>query len=563
NYSAFSLGVHARSEFAIVATEDNTVVYFTLSATSFSGRLLADSTYSITLDRGQVYQIMAKDTGVHVASEPPGNAAPDWTELYAPWNGGPDCDLTGSYITSNKPIAVFSGHERSTAPFTLEYQYTANPSRDHLIEQMVPISAWGKSFIVCGAGQDSSDTRFPGGDAVRVLASQNSTHISVNGTASYTLNAGEHCDFMSGGTSVVQSDQPILVAHFMQDGNWNTDGIGDPDFTLCRPVDQFAAEYTLPGVHDPEIFTQGRLLIVSDTSATSTTFLNGAHPSPTLDGRWKRIPGTNFQYGIFFPSIGEERIQSSLPCYAESYAFGFQDSYTYAGGGDYPYIDSLFAIDLDFHAVAVNARPVLPSLMYSSVVPMATDTVTVYGYEWVSGDTNAFDIVNPIAKPLLVPPLSQPQIPIRFHPDSARFYKATLRVWSSAVNSVFIHVQGSGIAPQVAVLPDTIDFGRVRLGQNRDSSYIIENVGQYQVTLTDLDFGTNLSGTDFTANTVPSSGNKLILYPLVNPVAGAVRDSVHFLPKKTGLQVGKIPIDWIDSITGLLNDTPVVILLGT
>ncbi|HEX5315813.1 MAG TPA: IgGFc-binding protein, partial [Candidatus Kapabacteria bacterium] len=281
-----------RSEFAIVATQNNTNVTFTLTATSYSGRLLADSTYTIRLDRGQVYQVMARDTGTHLTSNPP-NSTIDWWRLYAPWTGGPDCDLTGSYITSDKPIAVFSGHERAASPSAREYD-PISPNRDHLVEQMLPTSAWGKNYIIAGSGQDNAMGRPAGGDVIRILSGFNNTHVTVNGTPMFTLAQGEYRDVLSGTTAVIASDLPVLVAHIMQSSG--TDNIGDPDLTLARPIEDYANEYTLPPWNDFPAFTEPHLLVICDTSVTKTTLYNGV---PFPSGYWNPIPGTSFSSGIF------------------------------------------------------------------------------------------------------------------------------------------------------------------------------------------------------------------------------------------------------------------------
>jgi len=543
-----------RSECAIVATRNNTHVTFTLTATSYSGRFIEDSTYTIQLDRGQVYPIMARDTGTRLTGPLTDNAL-DWWNLYAPWKGGPDCDLTGSYITSDKPIAVFSGHERAAAPFDLEYNY-GDVSRDHLIEQVPPISAWGKRYIVVNAGQDRASARASGGDAVRILSAFDNTHVKINGVQTYTLGRGEHCDFLSGSASLIESDVPILVAHFMQSQTAGYDDMGDPDLTMARPIEDFANEYTLPPWHDALTFTEPHLLVICDTSAQNSTRYNGML-LPAVP--WKPIAGTSFATGIFPVNYNfEQRLESTLPCYAEFFAYGNKDSYCYAGGGDYPYVDSLFAADLNFDAIPVGQAGNKASPLHTSNT--GRDTVHVYNYEWVSGDTSNFILTGGMNQSASIAPLGKFPVPFQFHPIAPRKYNALLRVWSDAVNPVFIRLQGNGIAPRLTVIPDTINFGRVRIGAKRDSSFLIENTGTTTIELTDLAYENSLFSTpDFTADTVKSSLPTLHLYPSFN---STISDTVHFHPTKLGAQIAQIPIYWTDSATGNTNDTPDVVLLG-
>jgi hypothetical protein len=546
-----------RSEFAVVATEDNTTVTMKLTATSYSGLLHADSTYAIHLNYGEVYQVMARDTGVHFMFD---SADPLLSEYYRPSNGGPDCDLTGSLISSDKPVAVFSGHERATSPSALEFDLQHGISRDHLIEQMVPVERWGERFAVMPADQDAQGRRRPGGDMVRIVAAYDSTTVAVNGVPSATIGRGQYYEFMSGSGCFIQCNEPVMVAKFMQTaGNDVTrDTMGDPDLTVVRPIDSWSKTYTIPGWQDPNTFMEAYLQVACDTSAMSSTLINGV-PIPQYGAmKWKTIPGSPYAYCTLRASIGGQRIESPLPCYAEVYAFGNEDSYRYAGGGDYTYVDSLFAVDLDFHTVPLGRTSgTLSSPLHSSFAPVATDTVVVYNYEWVAGDTSNFTLLGNITQPLAVAPLRNLNVPFQFHPDVERAYSATLRVWSSAVNDVFIHLRGEGVVPQIKVVPDTIDFKRVRLYHRRDSLFTVSNVGSADLELTDLDFNTSIKDTAFRADTLKGVGGRFMLSP-----NSSIQEGVHFKPTTEGFSRVSIPIYSTDPVDGITN-VPTVILEGT
>jgi len=550
NYDPTDFSVNPRSEFAVVATQDNTNVSIRLTATSYSGSLLPNITYNITLKRGQTYMVMARDTGVQM----PANSG-----HYVASVNAPSCDLTGTSIISDKPIAVFSGHERAATPSSLEFTFQ-DPSRDHLAEQLIPVSQWGTRFVVVASGQDANNKRAAGGNLIRVLSSADGAHIRVNGTVVATLPKGGYYDFMSGAASFIQSDVPVLVADFMQSCNLPADKQGDPDMTLVRPIDLFSNYYTLPGWDneiDPfngtPVFAEPHILVVCDASAITTTLLSGA----ALTGPWTPIAGTNYVYGIFNCGTEEQRIESPLPCYAESFAFGYQDSYTFAGGGDYAYVDSLYAADLDFKAISVASTKNLSSTLKTSIAPMEKDTVLVYGYEWVSGDTLNFDLPQSPFQPQAIVPGATLTVPITFHPNETRPYAATFRVWSNAVNPVFVHVRGSGLLPRIKVFPLTIDFGRVRLGIKRDSAFVIQDTGNSPLTLQDLVYQNSIVSDQFTAQNLGSKNAQLVLQP-----GTAVVDSVHYLPTKLGQFVEHIPIFSDDPVQGLSNP-PTVTLIGT
>ncbi len=545
-----------RSECAVVATEDNTNVTFTLSATSSSGRLLADSTYTVRLNRGQVYEVMARDTGARVTKPLP-DPTENWWDAYLPWTGGPDCDLTGSYITADKPIAVFSGHERASVPSALEFNYDGN-TRDHLVEEMLPVSAWGTNYIVAASGQDSKHGRRAGGDVLRVLAAFDNTHVLVNGVQAYTLDHAQYAEFLSGNASVIQSNQPVLVADYTQSSDPQTDGVGDPDLTLIRPVADFANEYSQPPGILYTTVSEPYLLLVCDTAAEQATRFNGV---PITTATWNPIPMTPFASTVLTGIYAEQRLDSPLPFYAQSYGYGYEDSYTFAGGGDFPYIDSLYAANLDFQYVPVGQTKAMTSLLHSG--DSAKDTVQVYNYEWVSGDTANFVLVGGLNQMATVLPGVQVPVPFQFRPTEPRSYAATLRVWSNAVNSVYIKLQGSGLAPKVVVIPDTIDFGRVRLNTKHESTFVVENLGTTTVGLVDLDYWRSLpSPSGLSVDSIQPDNPGANQRTLASGANNTVTDSVHFLPTTLGFQSGRIPISW--TTPGLAQqDTPVVILMGT
>jgi len=115
--ASFEKSIRLMSEFAIVATEDKTLVTITPTVETY-GENPADKGFTVQLNKGDVYQVGA------------GSKAKD--ELKA--------DLTGSHIKSTKKIAVFGGHQCAYVPSDLV-------ACNHLVEQMPPTSSWGKHYL--------------------------------------------------------------------------------------------------------------------------------------------------------------------------------------------------------------------------------------------------------------------------------------------------------------------------------------------------------------------------------------------------------------------------------
>ena len=151
-------------------------------------------------------------------------------------------------MVSNKPLAVLSGHECANVP-------SSWPGCDHLVEQIPPVSFWGRQFATAPLkGRQSYDV-------FRVLASENSTTVVVNCTSSnavnpenfsntYQLSEGRFVEFnaMSNQYCFIQGSGNILVLQYAT--GRRTDGItGDPPSIIIVPaITQYCNQYSLPTI---------------------------------------------------------------------------------------------------------------------------------------------------------------------------------------------------------------------------------------------------------------------------------------------------------------------------
>jgi len=177
----------------IVAAEDDTKIEVDLASATLKGRKPGDK-ISITLDAGEVYQIQGKDNSD---------------------------DLTGSYISGDKNFALFAGAVWTEVP-------TGCSARDNLLEQMYPISTWGKQYITVPNFGVSYDI-------FRILASEDNTEVKISNGMTHSLQAGEYAEYRIYATSTyVQSNKPILLGQFNIGQNCNGHGVGDPSLVLLN-----------------------------------------------------------------------------------------------------------------------------------------------------------------------------------------------------------------------------------------------------------------------------------------------------------------------------------------
>ncbi len=206
------------SQLAIVATANNTTVSITPSATT--GTHGAGQTFDITLNQGQTYQLVNDNL--------PG-------------------DLTGSIVEANKPVAVYGGHSRATVP-------AGGTSVNYLVEEMWPTQDFAQDFAVMPMPVQEAEQFQPGGngnpqDVVRVLAAQDGTSVSVNGTVVATLSRGQFYEQNVAAALHITASKPVLVAQYQPAGN-SGGSVGftytaGPFMTLVPSTAQFQDAYTV------------------------------------------------------------------------------------------------------------------------------------------------------------------------------------------------------------------------------------------------------------------------------------------------------------------------------
>ncbi|XP_071963191.1 uncharacterized protein [Antedon mediterranea] len=142
-------------------------------------------------------------------------------------------DLTGTRITSNKPIVVLSGSKCADVPRGVRYC-------DHLVEQLPPFSKWGKTFITTPLYNRT------GGDRFRVIAGKDNTEVTLNNGDKRTLNRGKYVeiDIKSTMSYVINSTEPILVMQYGKGGAADNTK-ADPFMMMVPAIEHFTHDVML------------------------------------------------------------------------------------------------------------------------------------------------------------------------------------------------------------------------------------------------------------------------------------------------------------------------------
>jgi len=268
------------SSFSVVATQNATVL------TIFNHQ--TNSTYTVNLDEGQTYREEVPTVGE---------------------------DLTGSRIQSNFPVSVYGSVDLANIPAGCTFA-------DHIVEQMFPISAWGKRFVTVPlAGRDAS------GDIFRILASEDATDVLINGTLVTTINTGDYYETNLVGYNAIEASNACLLAQYAKGTTCSGGTTGDPFIMLIPPREQFLTSYTICTLAG---FSTHWVNLVAPSNAVGTIYQDGVLVPA---GAFVPIGTTSF-YGAQIPiSEGSHTFTSTIPFGVFVYGWTNVNSYGYPGGG--------------------------------------------------------------------------------------------------------------------------------------------------------------------------------------------------------------------------------------
>ena len=231
-------------------------------------------------------------------------------------------DLTGSYITSNKPVALYSGSLSTTIPAN------ATNAWDHLYEQIPPLQAWGRKFI-------SVPLKTRGHDYFRVLASEDNTAVRIGiTTLTPLLNKGEYREFILSEPNLIESDKPILLAQYSASNSDDippgvTDWDGDPFMVIVSPVNQTRENVAFVAYDSPEITSKFFInIIIKDDAIGKIKLDNTIVNFVSLSGSGYSYAQVNIVKGNHYI----ESTESGKGFIAYVYGFGGVEAYGYGVG---------------------------------------------------------------------------------------------------------------------------------------------------------------------------------------------------------------------------------------
>ena len=278
----------AEGRFSVVANEAGTTT-ITVTPKATLGTRTAGVPYTQTLQQGDVYSIAST------------------------------ANMRGTKVTSDKKISVTSSNTCVNL---------VGGACDHITEYIPPVTTWGKNFVV------PATTNTLQRDRLAVMASEDNTVITVNGTSTTLALAGDLYDQLIGAvgeTTVVTADKPVLVMQFVRGGSYTNGTVtttGDPAMVVVTPVVQYLNDVAITTPATGFIVNTASLVVpVADVG--TITFNGTAIPSGSF-GPTITIGSDNYKVAYVNLPLGAHRITSTNGFGVFVYGYNSADSYAYA-----------------------------------------------------------------------------------------------------------------------------------------------------------------------------------------------------------------------------------------
>lgn len=337
------------SHFAVIATEDNTVIDYCPSVnTERINHAVNRSKNGYTLteeEQALVNYQFGRDT-LHSPVLKKG-------QVWYVWTGeaeGETGDLSGTYVKAQggKKIAVFQGCPHTNIPSKVK-------ERDHIFSQAMPTKYWGNTFVLTGS---SSRHR----DFVRIMALNDGTEVIINDSVYHTFDFSkdnkQYWEFefgdktVKGGDSdkedklttrplpkvegdnfVLKTSCPAAVHLFAASRQWdgNKKNDGDPSMLWVNPIEQQIDQVTFATYASRNGTTAHYTNVVTDKPALMT--LDGI----SIADQFNPVNGSS-TYHYARISLGDSAVSHTLKSngsnfIAHVYGFTENESYGYSAGG--------------------------------------------------------------------------------------------------------------------------------------------------------------------------------------------------------------------------------------
>jgi len=240
-------------------------------------------------------------------------------------------DLTGSKLTSNKPLVVIGAHECADVPVGVGFC-------DSLAEQFPPTITWGRFFLVTALHSRLTGERF------RIITKNRATIAKVKcvnsslpefGHVNLILNkTGTIREFELGKNQFcsITANKPVLVVQYSL--GYAMDGVGDPFMAVIPPVEQYKEGPVV--IKSPRAFKNHVTITISLEHYNNgrNVFINNTAVrdwSPVYCGR-SFVCGYAARQSVPVGAHSIRHVSPEARFYVLSYGFEYHDGYGSSAG---------------------------------------------------------------------------------------------------------------------------------------------------------------------------------------------------------------------------------------
>lgn len=241
-------------------------------------------------------------------------------------------DLTGSRIESDKPVAVFSGHQVAGIQEALKAQITDiwdTCCTEHLEEQLMPVETWGTQALCVKSKPRGYET-----DRFVVVAGDDNVLLStdppLDGLDGQTLvHAGDQLRIETDESFVLTATGRIQVVQFLMSQGQTQPiggepGTGDPSMMILPPSSQYRDEYV---IRTADGFGTNWVTVIRPNGVQVQ--IDGAAVS---EGSFEPLGDGTFEFSYQQVATGNHRITAEQPFGLMVYGYGTVTAYGYPGG---------------------------------------------------------------------------------------------------------------------------------------------------------------------------------------------------------------------------------------
>ena len=358
---------YTESEFVVVGMDNGVKVEITPAFRTKGGKS-AGTPFTVTLGKGQVYQVQSDSRDGTNNTNP---AAYSWTG-----GGAKSGDLTGTrvrVIDGCGKINVFAGNRSSYVPRG-NCAFGLN-GKDHLYTQVLPVNALGKDYVLMPYANQNN------GFVYRVVAAYDSTYVKINGS-NYTMipKKGDWISLeqTSNNPVCVNTSKPAYTVQYMKNGvcnGWSGSNEGDAAIFISPDVNQRLLR-TIVGTATTSNMRRHWVNILVDKNATHAVKLNGSFINKN---NFKTVTCGDYAYAqISVVNPSSNIIECDSGCIVVAYGTGPYESYSYSAG-------ALFEnVEYDFKMARKGKCPSEPVTLTAEYT-----NKNVTGIRWNFGDGTA------------------------------------------------------------------------------------------------------------------------------------------------------------------------------